>query len=176
MVIHHKPVMVDEVVTALQPRPEGRYIDCTTGEGGHSEAILGHCDPPARLLGLDLDREALAVAEERLSRFHETTRLVETTYVNIAEIAASHGFLPCDGALFDLGVSSLQLNSGSRGSSTGWGRSGGRGESPGRSSERDRSKRRSSWRTRWPERSDGGAVAGGRFTRRPGPSRRSESR
>ena len=115
MVIHHRPVMVDEVVAALQPRTDGRYIDCTTGEGGHSEAILGHCDPPARLLGLDLDREALAVAEERLSRFHETTRLVETTYVNIAEIAARHGFLPCDGALFDLGVSSLQLNSGSRG-------------------------------------------------------------
>ena len=113
--IHHKPVMVDEVVSAIQPRSGGRYIDCTTGEGGHAEAILGHCDPPARLLGLDLDREALAVAEDRLARFGETTKLVETSYVNIAEVAAKQGFVPCDGVLFDLGVSSLQLDSASRG-------------------------------------------------------------
>ena len=113
--IHHKPVMVDEVVSALQPRPGGHYIDCTTGEGGHAEAILGHCDPPARLLGLDLDREALAVAEDRLSRFREATRLVETSYIHIAEVAARQGFHPCDGVLFDLGVSSLQLERASRG-------------------------------------------------------------
>ncbi|MDE2822711.1 MAG: 16S rRNA (cytosine(1402)-N(4))-methyltransferase RsmH [Chloroflexota bacterium] len=113
--IHHKPVMVDEVVSALQPRSDGRYIDCTNGEGGHAEAILGHCDPPARLLGLDLDREALAAAEARLAGFRETTTLVETSYVNIAEVAAEHDFLPCDGVLFDLGVSSLQLDNTSRG-------------------------------------------------------------
>ena len=113
--IHHNPVMVDEVVSALKPRSGGRYIDCTTGEGGHAEAILGHCDPPARLLGLDLDREALAAAEDRLSGFREMTTLVETSYVNIAEIAAQQDFLPCDGVLFDLGVSSLQLDSASRG-------------------------------------------------------------
>ena len=113
--IHHKPVMVDEVVSAIQPRSGGRYIDCTTGEGGHAEAILGHCDPPARLLGLDLDREALAVAEDRLARFSETTTLIETSYVNIAEVAAKQGFVPCDGVLFDLGVSSLQLENASRG-------------------------------------------------------------
>lgn len=113
--IHHKPVMVDEVVSALQPHSDGRYVDCTNGEGGHAEAILALCDPPARLLGLDLDREALAVAEERLSRFRETTTLVETSYVSIAQVAAEHEFLPCDGVLFDLGVSSLQLDSASRG-------------------------------------------------------------
>ncbi len=113
--IHHKPVMVDEVVWALQPSSAGGYIDCTVGEGGHAEAILGHCDPPARLLGLDLDREALAVAEGRLSQFHEMTKLIETSYVNIAEVAAEHHFVPCDGILFDLGVSSLQLDKGARG-------------------------------------------------------------
>ena len=113
--IHHKPVMVEEIISAIQPHSGGRYIDCTTGEGGHAEAILGHCDPPARLLGLDLDREALAVAGERLSRFRETTTLIETSYVNIAEVAAKQGFLPCDGVLFDLGVSSLQFESASRG-------------------------------------------------------------
>ena len=113
--IHHKPVMVEEIISAIQPHSGGRYIDCTTGEGGHAEAILGHCDPPARLLGLDLDRQALVVAQDRLVRFGETKQLVETSYVNIAEVAAEQGFLPCDGVLFDLGVSSLQLNSASRG-------------------------------------------------------------
>jgi 16S rRNA (cytosine1402-N4)-methyltransferase len=107
--------MVDEVVTALQPRSGGRYIDCTTGEGGHVEAIVRHCDPPPLLLGLDLDREALVVAGDRLSQFGDSTTLIETSYVNIAELAAKHGFLPCDGVLFDLGVSSLQLDSASRG-------------------------------------------------------------
>ena len=113
--IRHKPVMVEEVTTALQPRSEGLYIDCTTGEGGHAEAILSHCDPPARLLGLDLDREALAVAGDRLSKFGESVSLVETSYVDIVEVAAKNGHLPCDGVLLDLGVSSLQLDSGPRG-------------------------------------------------------------
>jgi 16S rRNA (cytosine1402-N4)-methyltransferase len=107
--------MVEEIISAIQPHSGGRYIDCTTGEGGHAEAILGHCDPPARLLGLDLDRQALVVAQDRLVRFGETKQLVETSYVNIAEVAAEQGFLPCDGVLFDLGVSSLQLESASRG-------------------------------------------------------------
>ena len=113
--IRHKPVMVEEVVAALQPRSGGLYIDCTTGEGGHAEAILLHCDPPARLLGLDLDSEALSVAEGRLSKFGESVSLVETSYVNIDEVAAKNGHLPCDGVLLDLGVSSLQLDSGPRG-------------------------------------------------------------
>ena len=113
--IRHKPVMVEEVVAALQPRSEGLYVDCTTGEGGHAEVILHHCDPPARLLGLDLDREALSVAEDRLSRFGESVSLVETSYVDIVEATEEHGFLPCDGVLLDLGVSSLQLDSGPRG-------------------------------------------------------------
>lgn len=113
--IRHKPVMVDEVVSAFQPRPSGRYVDCTMGEGGHAEAILHYCDPPPRLLGLDLDREALAVAGDRLSRFDERLTLVEASYANILEVAAERGFLPCDGVLFDLGVSSLQLESAHRG-------------------------------------------------------------
>ena len=63
--IHHRPVMVDEVLSALQPDSDGCYIDCTAGEGGHSEAILKSCDPAPRLIGLDLDREALSVGRDR---------------------------------------------------------------------------------------------------------------
>lgn len=113
--IRHIPVMVHEIVAALQPRSDGLYIDGTTGEGGHAEAFLSHCDPPARLLGLDLDHEALSVANDRLSGFGESVNLVETSYVNIVEVAEEHGFLPCDGVLLDLGVSSLQLDRGPRG-------------------------------------------------------------
>lgn len=114
-VIHHKPVMVDKVVSALALRPNGTYIDCTVGEGGHSEAILRHCDPLPRLLGFDLDREALSVARERLSRLSDSVTLVESNYSEIVRVASEWGFLPCDGVLFDLGVSSLQLNSACRG-------------------------------------------------------------
>lgn len=113
--IHHKPVMVDRVVSALDPRSSGTYIDCTVGEGGHSEAILRHCDPSPRLLGFDLDREALSIAKERLSPLSESVTLVESNYSEIVRLASERGFLPCDGVLFDLGTSSLQLDSPCRG-------------------------------------------------------------
>jgi len=114
-VIHHRPVMVDEVLSALQPDSDGCYIDCTAGEGGHSEAILKSCDPAPRLIGLDLDREALSVGRDRLSEFGERAKLVEASYVDIVRVVTELGCFPCDGALLDFGVSSLQLNSTERG-------------------------------------------------------------
>lgn len=113
--IHHRPVMVDEVMSALQPDSDGCYVDCTAGEGGHSEAILRSCAPPPRVIGLDLDREALSVGRDRLSEFGDRAKLVEASYVDIVGVVIELGCFPCDGALFDLGVSSLQLNSTERG-------------------------------------------------------------
>jgi 16S rRNA (cytosine1402-N4)-methyltransferase len=107
--------MVDEVLSALQPRSDGCYVDCTTGEGGHSEAILRSCEPPPRLVGLDLDREALSVARDRLSDFGERATLVESNYTDIVSVVAEAGCLPCDGVLLDLGVSSLQFDNAERG-------------------------------------------------------------
>jgi len=107
--------MVEEVISALEPQSDGCYVDCTAGEGGHSEAILKSCEPAPRLVGLDLDPDALLAARDRLSDFGERATMVEANYVNVVSVASKLGCLPCDGVLLDLGVSSLQLNTAERG-------------------------------------------------------------
>ena len=111
----HEPVMVDEVLDGLAVRPGGRYVDATAGLGGHAEAILGAAQPGGALLGLDVDPQALETARERLQRFGEAVVLVRGHYRDIAAIAAAHGFERVDGVLYDLGVSSLQLEAPGRG-------------------------------------------------------------
>lgn len=107
--------MVEEVLTALQIKPNGAYIDCTTGEGGHSLAILSAVSPAPRLLSLDLDSQALLVAKQRLEQFGDNVTLVNSSYANMKALAEEHGFAPADGILLDLGISSLQVNEGDRG-------------------------------------------------------------
>ena len=111
----HTPVMVREVLTALQVASSGRYIDCTLGEGGHAEALLGAVQPPPRLLGIDLDEEALAVAEQRLRATGDSTVVDKGSYVELERVAKELGFLGADGVLMDLGVSSRQLETDERG-------------------------------------------------------------
>lgn len=111
----HIPVMVREVLDGLAVRPGGRYIDGTVGEGGHAEAILEAASPGGRLLGIDRDPGALAVAEERLSPYGRNVTLVEGNYVEMAEICRQHAFAPVNGILLDLGISSFQLEHGRRG-------------------------------------------------------------
>lgn len=112
----HEPVMLREAIDALDLRPGGRYVDATVGLGGHAEAILEAVSPDGRLLGIDRDAQALAVAGQRLARFgEEAAVLVEGNFEDIAEICERHGFAPVDGVLFDLGVSSLQLDAPGRG-------------------------------------------------------------
>jgi 16S rRNA (cytosine1402-N4)-methyltransferase len=112
---HHIPVMVGEVLAALSVRPGGRYVDCTTGEGGHALAILGSVEPGPRLLGIDLDADALSTARRRLEEYGDRATLVQGTYAGLEEMAGGRGFVPADGVLFDLGLSSAQLESGERG-------------------------------------------------------------
>lgn len=111
----HRPVLCQETMTGLQVRPGGCYIDCTVGEGGHAEGILEASSPNGRLLGIDADPEALEVAKERLTRFGSRVTLVNDNFVKLSEIATRHRFLPADGVLFDLGLSSLQLERSERG-------------------------------------------------------------
>ena len=106
--------MVREVLSDLQLRPEGSYIDCTLGEGGHSEAILNGL-PQGRLLGIDLDPHALEAATERLKGQLDRATLVQGNFADLDELAGQHGFAPADGLLFDLGLSSLQLEIAERG-------------------------------------------------------------
>ena len=113
--IHHKPVMVGEALEALQVQPGGRYIDCTEGEGGHTQAILEACTPGGQCLGLDLDEAALEVARERLDEYQGSLRLVNFSYVEVSRVATDWDFAPVDGIFFDLGLSSLQLEEADRG-------------------------------------------------------------
>ena len=108
----HTPVMVEEVVSALGVKSGGHYIDCTVGEGGHSAGIRAAADPGPRLLGLDVDEEALSTAKRRLGG---GTTLVRGSYRELKRLAETNGFMPADGVLLDLGLSSLQVESGARG-------------------------------------------------------------
>jgi 16S rRNA (cytosine1402-N4)-methyltransferase len=106
--------MVAEAVRALAPEGGGIFVDCTVGLGGHAAAVL-EAGPTARLIGIDADREALAVARERLARFGERVRLVEGNFGDLGGLLATLGIDRVDGILADLGVSSLQLETPERG-------------------------------------------------------------
>ncbi|MCI0840924.1 MAG: 16S rRNA (cytosine(1402)-N(4))-methyltransferase RsmH [Chloroflexi bacterium] len=107
--------MVQEVLAALQVRPDGLYVDCTTGEGGHALAILEAVSPPPRLIGLDLDAEALRAASDRLEDFEQNVELVHGNYADMVSLASDRGIAHADGVLMDLGISSLQVDVGRRG-------------------------------------------------------------
>ncbi|WP_439594190.1 16S rRNA (cytosine(1402)-N(4))-methyltransferase RsmH [Microbacterium sp.] len=113
----HTPVLLDRCVELLAPaleRDGAVFVDATLGMGGHSEAFLERF-PGLHLVGLDRDTDALRIAGERLARFGDRVSLVHTVYDGIAEAVASAGFAAADGILFDLGVSSLQLDEAERG-------------------------------------------------------------
>jgi 16S rRNA (cytosine1402-N4)-methyltransferase len=116
----HVPVLLRETVDLLVTRPGARYIDGTTGLGGHAEAILEAGGPEARLLGIDADPDALVPARKRLARFGGRVWLVQGNFRDVGVIAAREGFVPAAGVLFDLGVSSLQLGPRGRGFAFRW--------------------------------------------------------
>jgi 16S rRNA (cytosine1402-N4)-methyltransferase len=111
----HAPVLTEEVIKYLAVRPGGRYLDCTTGAGGHSAAILDEASSGAVLLGLDADPMAIEVASENLARFGENVRLVEATFRELERVCRRNNFVPVHGVLFDLGISSMQLADEARG-------------------------------------------------------------
>lgn len=99
----------------LRPRDAGWLIDGTVGMGGHAEAMLEATDASVRLLGLDVDPEALARASARLARFGDRARLVQASFRDVAGVAAREGVTPVRAILLDLGVSSYQLDESGRG-------------------------------------------------------------
>ncbi|MBI4297304.1 MAG: 16S rRNA (cytosine(1402)-N(4))-methyltransferase RsmH [Chloroflexi bacterium] len=111
----HIPVLLNEVLAGLQVRPGGRYVDATLGAGGHAQAILEICSPGGRLLGLDADPQAVALAQGRLEKFGPAATLVCRNFRELADVCQEHGFHPVDSILFDLGLSSLQLEAEERG-------------------------------------------------------------
>ncbi len=113
----HVPVMLDEVLSFLQPRAGGLYIDGTLGGGGHTAAILERSAPDGKVLGIDADSQALARVGERLAEFVENGRLVlvHGNFAEIAPIAEQAGFNSVQGVLLDLGFSSDQMDNAGRG-------------------------------------------------------------
>lgn len=113
----HTPVLLERCVELLGPAlaaPGAVLVDATEGMGGHSEALLDRF-PDIRLVGLDRDTDALRIAGERLARFGDRVTLVHVVYDDIAAAVDSAGADRIDGVLFDLGVSSLQLDEADRG-------------------------------------------------------------
>ena len=111
----HTPVLVEEVVKALAVQPGGRYIDCTLGGGGHALAILEASSPGGQLLGIDADPEAIRIAEANLKDHNGSTLLINDNFRNLKVICLKYDFYPVHGILFDLGLSSLQLDDTNRG-------------------------------------------------------------
>ena len=110
----HVPVLLDEVLEWLDVKPDGTYIDATLGAGGHSAAIASRLTS-GKLISLDQDAQAIALAAERLGKFGTTVKLVESSFSRIAEVVHELGIPGVDGVLADLGVSSMQLDQAARG-------------------------------------------------------------
>src|SRR3990170_2693585 len=111
----HTPVLYQQVLSALQPRAGGRYIDGTLGAGGHAAGVLRRSEPDGELLGLDRDPSALAVAAQQLAEFAGRVQLRQASFADLAQEARRLGWEKVDGILLDLGLSSLQLAQPERG-------------------------------------------------------------
>jgi 16S rRNA (cytosine1402-N4)-methyltransferase len=111
----HIPVLLEETIKALNVQPGGRYIDCTIGPGGHAAAILEHSSPGGQLLGIDADPKAIKIARARLEAYSSSILLVNQNFTSLREICIKYGFFPVHGILFDLGLSSVQLENNNRG-------------------------------------------------------------
>lgn len=111
----HIPVMLEEVMRWIAPKPGGLYLDATLGLGGHAERLMDMTGGQARLLGLDRDGHALTKAGARLDRFGEHVQLAHTSFQYFSRVLREVGWDLLDGVVADLGVSSLQLDNPDRG-------------------------------------------------------------
>ena len=109
----HIPVLPAEVLQYLRPERGGLYVDCTVGLGGHSKALLEA--GASRIIGFDRDADALAIARETLAPWADRVELIHSDYRHVDEVLDSRGISQIDGALADLGVSSMQLDLEGRG-------------------------------------------------------------
>ncbi len=119
MSVLHTPVLLEEVLDWLRIRPEGTYLDATTGTGGHAIEIARRLTT-GRLVGMDRDPRALEIARERLGPHERRVILVHAEFSKIGEVAAELKLPLLDGVVADLGISSLELDSPERGFSFRW--------------------------------------------------------
>lgn len=105
----HTAVLKKEVLEYLNPNQNENFVDCTIGEGGHAEDILGKNGPEGKVLGIDLDPQQIAASQWLHVQFKDRIVLVNDSYTNLAEIIKRKNFGPVSGILLDLGMSSAQL-------------------------------------------------------------------
>lgn len=115
MEFHHISVLLPEMIESVLTDRNGIYVDCTLGGGGHSLALAEHLTEEATLIGIDQDQDAIAAASERLASVSCKHILVRDNFSHIAEILESLHISQVNGFMFDLGVSSFQLDEGERG-------------------------------------------------------------
>ena len=110
----HIPVLLDEVISALEPKPNGLYVDGTFGAGGYTRAILDAADG-VRVLAIDRDPDAITSGQALCQAYGERLSLCAGQFGDLDRLAQDHDFLPLDGIVLDIGVSSMQLDDPARG-------------------------------------------------------------
>lgn len=113
--MRHIPVLLNEVIDSLQLKPGFKVIDCTLGDAGHSEAMLGKIGPKGKLLGIDADAESLLRAKNNLYSFASQTTFARNNFADLKSTAEKNGFIPADAILMDLGWSTPQFKERGRG-------------------------------------------------------------
>ena len=111
----HDSVLYEEVLNWLNPKSNGLYIDATLGWGGHTKGIVEQSAPDGRVLAFDRDDYAINAAKERLGVLQERVTFIQDSFGEMGKIAPTLGFTQVDGIIFDLGLSSMQLDSAERG-------------------------------------------------------------
>ena len=111
----HIPVLYREIMEIMAPKAGETFVDCTLGGGGHSKGFLERTAPNGRLIGIDQDLEALDAAKKNLAQFGERVSYIHSNYENLSEILVKEAPEGVDGILFDIGVSSHQLDDAERG-------------------------------------------------------------
>ncbi len=115
MEFKHIPVLFHEIMNIMAPQPGEVFVDCTLGGGGHSRGFLERISPDGKLIGIDQDTNALAAAQQNLGEFGDRVTYVHSNYSNLDEILNNYAPDGVDGILFDIGVSSHQLDEKDRG-------------------------------------------------------------
>lgn len=115
MEFHHISVLMEETINGLVKNPSGIYVDCTLGGSGHAKRIADQLNVDGRLIGIDQDSTAIAVGKERLSDVKCKVDIVQSNFKSLKDVLLGLGIQAVDGFLFDLGVSSHQLDVAQRG-------------------------------------------------------------
>jgi 16S rRNA (cytosine1402-N4)-methyltransferase len=115
MMFEHTTVLLDEAVNGLNIKPDGIYVDCTLGGAGHSSLILSKLTDNGKLFAFDQDEVAIANAKEKLARYGEQLTIIKSNFLYLKEELEKLGIEKVDGVLYDLGVSSPQLDTPERG-------------------------------------------------------------